>query len=106
MWHKRFEHRTAGKLALASGMPTQVLNLVMEAYGGSRLDHAHGAVAHPMHGARGLIAGCSFAKGVLKSFLLPVARRARLGKFRDSVDDIPLQTALQCPAPCAVITCS
>lgn len=38
-----------------------------------------------------LIAACYFAKDVLNSFLLPVARRARPGKFRDIVGAITLQ---------------
>lgn len=43
------------------------------------------------HGCHGLIAGCSLGTDVLKSFLLPVVRRARSGKFRDHVDGITLQ---------------
>lgn len=84
------EHRIAGNRALASGRPTQVTNLLMDDYSGSRLARVHGAVAHPVLGAHGLIAECCFAKEIKKSFFLPVARRARMWRFRDYVDDITL----------------
>lgn len=110
---ERIEHRMAGYRVIASGMPTQVINLVMDAYGGSRLARVHGAVAHLVHGAHGLIAGCSFAKDVLRSFLLPVARRVHMEKFRDYEGGITLQIEaaslgrprVPCLTSCAVTTC-
>lgn len=65
-------HR-GGARALAPGTPTQALNLVMDAYGGSRRAHVHGAVAHPVRGHHGLIAECSFAKDVVNPRFLPIA---------------------------------
>lgn len=46
-------------------VPAQVLDLVIDAYGGSRLVRAHGAVAHLVRGHHGLIAGCALARDVL-----------------------------------------
>lgn len=62
----------------------------MDASGGSRLVRVHGAVTHLVRGHHGLIAGCSFAKDVLKTFLLPIANAPRLGKCLAYVDDITL----------------
>lgn len=58
---ERVECRTAGERALASGIQTQVLRLVVDAYGGSRLVRVHGVVAHLVTVSHSLIAGCSFA---------------------------------------------
>lgn len=51
--YDRIEHHLAGERAMATGMPSQVLRSVMDAYGGSRLVRAHGAVAHLVPGGGG-----------------------------------------------------
>jgi len=73
-------------------MPLRVLNMVMNIYSGPRLVRAHGAVALPVKGNHGLIAGCAFAKDVLKAFLKEAAEVARPLHFRDYVDDMTLMT--------------
>lgn len=86
--YERIEHRTLGEGQRHSGMPWQVLSLVMEVYGGSHLVSVHSEVGHPLRGHHGLIAGCSFEDRVLKAFLLAVARLHIRGQFRRFVDYI------------------
>ena len=100
--YERIEHRTAGTRAHQSGCPDTALNMIMSAYSGSRLLRAHGAVALPAHGQHGLIAGCSFAKDVLKAFLRPTATRPISGKFRDYVDDMNVLAIAPTPQRAAI----
>jgi len=86
---ERVGHALAGERAEQSGMPLALLNLIMSVYSDPRLVRAHGAVAMPAPGNHGLIAGCAFAKDVLKTFL-SVATPLH---FRDYVDDMALMTA-------------
>ena len=71
-------------------MPLGILSMVISVYCGPRFVRAHGAVAAPVEGHHGLIAGCAFAKDVLKAFLMGAAREARPLHFRDYVDDMTL----------------
>ena len=71
--YERVGHALAAERAARSGMPLRVLNMVMNIDSGPRLVRAHGAVALPVLGHHGLIAGCAFAKDVLKAFLKEAA---------------------------------
>jgi hypothetical protein len=64
--------------------------MVMNVYSGPRLVRAHGAVAKPVSGHHGLIAGCAYAKDILKAFLGDAAKAAEPLQFRDYVDDMTL----------------
>ena len=86
--YERIEHETAGHRAVDSGCPVAIINMAMSIYSGPRYIRVHGAVAKPARGRHGLIAGCSFAKDILKAFLIPTAALARVTLFRDYVDDM------------------
>ena len=86
--YERIEHETAGKRATSSGCPASIINMAMSIYSGPRYIRVHGAVAKPARGRHGLIAGCSFAKDILKAFLVPISALARGTTFRDYVDDM------------------
>ena len=58
-------------------------------YQGERRLTVHGASSHKFQGNRGLLAGCAFAKNVLKAFLEPIKQHVTL-VCRDYVDDITL----------------
>ena len=88
--YERVEHLTAAQRAVDSGCPDTVVNMSMDIYSARRLIRVHGAVARPTAGHHGLIAGCSFAKDYLKSFLGPIAKHATSTNFRDYVDDMVL----------------
>ena len=88
--YERVEHRTAAARAVETGFPDTVLNLVMNMYSGPRLIRAHGAVSRTATGYHGLIAGCSFAKDLLKAFLTTTALLDVPATFRDYVDDMTL----------------
>ena len=100
--YERVEHRTAAARAEASGFPDTVLNLVMNMYSGPRLIRAHGAVSRPATGHHGLIAGCSFAKDLLKAFLATTALLDVPATFRDYVDDMTLLAHGASPQQAAV----
>ena len=86
--YERIEHETAGHRAVATGCPVAIINMAMSIYSGPRYIRVHGAVAKAARGRHGLIAGCSFAKDILKAFLRPTAALARVTVFRDYVDDM------------------
>ena len=88
--YERVEHHTDREDAQRSGCPQDIANTAFTHYAGTRILRAHGAVGPPVTGAHGIIAGCSYAKDILKSFLLPVATTATTTVFRDYVDDITL----------------
>lgn len=62
---------------------------------------AHGAVAQPRRGNRGLVAGCAFAADILKAFLAEPLRQCPTGHPRDYVDDITLKLVADEPGQCA-----
>ena len=78
---------------VAVGLPDTVLNLIMHMYSGPRRLRAHGAISSTTHGHHGLIAGCSFAKDLLKAFLSIVHTLDLPAHFRDYVDDMILYVA-------------
>lgn len=88
--YERVGHITAGNLVLASRLPGRIANMIFNTYGAERYIKAHGAVAQPRSGHRGLIAGCAFAKGILKAFLQTPLQRCPSRRPRDYVDDITL----------------
>ena len=71
--YERIEHYVAVTRAIELGFPATIGNLNASIYSGSRYVRVHGAVAQPAKGRHGLIAGCSFAKDLLKAFLKPIA---------------------------------
>ena len=71
-----------------TGCPGTIINMAMHIYSGPRYLRVHGAVAKAARGRHGLIAGCSFAKDILKAFLKPISALGRFTTFRDYVDDM------------------
>ena len=71
--------------------------MVFHQYAGNRIVRAHGAAAKPLKGNHGLIAGCSYAKDILKAFLIPTAGRANNTTFRDYVDDMTIIAVAKTP---------
>jgi len=72
--------------------------MIFAMYGGERRARVHGAVSKAGRFVRGLVAGCSFAKDVLKAFLGPHLSAPRHGRLRDYVDDLALRVVDVCPA--------
>lgn len=60
-------------------------------YGADRYSKAHGAVAPPRRRHRGDVAGCAFAKDILKTFLAEPLRQCPTRHPWDYVDGITLQ---------------
>ena len=90
--YERVAHALAGARARDSGFPDTIFNLIFSLYSGPRRLRAHGAISNPT-GHHGLIAGCSFAKDLLKAFLHTTATLPMQVTFRDYVDDMtPLAT--------------
>ena len=88
--YERIAHALAGQRAVSSGFPDTAMNLIMHIYSGPRRLRAHGAISRTTSGHHGLIAGCSFAKDILKSFRSVVHTLAMPATFRDYVDDMTL----------------
>ena len=88
--HERVEHFTGREDAQNSGCPQDIADTAFLHYAGTRILRAHGARGPPTTGAHGIVAGCSFAKDFLKSFLLPAPRSAIKANSRDYVDDTTL----------------
>ena len=70
-----------------SGCNPTIASLVMDFYQGERRIRVHGAISQVMRSRAGLIAGCAFAKDVLKAFLEPI-KNVMTAECRDHVDDI------------------
>ena len=64
-----------------------IANLVIDLYQGQRRIKVHGATSRTLRAKAGIIAGCAFAKDVLKAFLEPT-REVMQAECRDYVDDI------------------
>lgn len=110
---ERMEHHTVGERAFAFGMPTQVLNFVMDAYGGSWLVRVHGArapcalvsridcVMFVLFCSRSPLAPAWGSSGTMRATSLCRLRRPPLVR--------PLPPCGLAPevsnAPCAVTTC-
>ena len=60
------------------------------------------AVSFPAQGHHGLIAGCSFAKDLLKAFLTPVRLLPIPGAFRDYVDGMTILVSAPSPQRAAL----
>ena len=69
--YERIDHSTARARAEAAGLPSRLGRMIFAMYGGERRVKVHGAVSRAGRFMRGLVAGCSFAKDVLKAFLSP-----------------------------------
>ena len=70
--YERVSHDDAFKRMIRSGCNPTIANLVMDLYQGERRIRVHGATSQLMRAKAGLIAGCAFAQGVLKTFLAPI----------------------------------
>lgn len=82
--YERVGHALAGRRALRSGLAARVANMLFDMYKGRR----HVKVARPKTGGHGLVAGCAFAKDILKAFLVPINEECPRGKPWDYVDGI------------------
>ena len=98
---ERFAHALAGQRAVDTGFPGTILNLVFNVYSGPRRPRAHGALSPATAGHNCLIAGCSFAKDLLKAFLRTAAALPMHATFRDCVDDMTLPTTAAAPEEAA-----
>ena len=67
--YERIEQTIAAERAKQSGCPVEVVNLAIGMYKGERRILLDGAISAGIKGNSGLLAGCSFARDVLKSFL-------------------------------------
>ena len=65
--YERVSYAVAVSQATATGCPGQVVNLVFAIHQSSRHISIHGAMAKPVRGFSGLIAGCGFAVHMLKA---------------------------------------
>lgn len=95
--YERVGHRQAGDRVLRSGVPGRVANMVFDMSTSGRHVWAHGAMARPRQGNRGLVAGCAFAKDILKAFLAEPF--SQCPEDHGTVDDITLQIAAKNPEP-------
>lgn len=86
--YERVGHALAGARALQSGLAARVANMAFDMYKGHRYVKVHGAVARPRTGGHGPVAGCAFAKDMLKALLAPIKEECPRGKPRDYIDDI------------------
>ena len=66
-------HRPGAQNAVDSGLQDRIANMVLAQHAGNRVLHAPSSSGRMVSGGHGLIAGCSFAKDLLKSFLLSTA---------------------------------
>lgn len=64
---------------------------MIDLYKGDRHVKACGAVAQPHNGNHGLVAGCAFAKDILKAFMATSKTECPEGKPREYVDYITLR---------------
>ena len=81
-FYERVRHKEAHQRAMQAGCPITIANRIFNQYCGYRTIRVHGADGGKVQASAGLVAGCAFAKDVLKNFL--VKRR----KVRDYLDDI------------------
>ena len=87
--YERENHKDAFRRTLRSGCNPTKANLVMDLYQGARIIRVHGAISQVMRAKAGLIAGCAFAKDVLKAFLETI-KQVTTAECRDYVDDITI----------------
>ena len=99
--YERVAHALAGQRAVAIGFPDTLAYLILNMCSGPRRLRAHGAISRPTAGYRRLIAGCSFAKYILKAFLRTTAALPISAAFRVCVDDMTLLAAGTMPQDCA-----
>ena len=95
--YERVEHYQAQSDAATTGCPADIVSTALAHYGGKRILRANGAVGPAVSGAHGIIAGCAYAKDILKAFLLPIARQTENTTFRDYVDDMTLLSVAETP---------
>ena len=74
---------------IQTGCHPKIANLVMGLYQGQRRIKLHGAASRTLRAKAGIIAGCAFAKDVLKAFLEAI-KEVMQAECRDYVDDITI----------------
>lgn len=89
-FYGRAGHKLAGGRAAASGLQSRVAVMICDMYKGAGHLIAHGAVVMPRTRNHGLVAGCAFAKDVLKASIATVKKECPEGRPRDYADDITL----------------
>jgi hypothetical protein len=99
--YERISQAMAADRARESGCPIGIVNLVMGMYGGERRILLDGAISEGIQGHSGLLAGCSFARDVLKSFFNGLEAAAEV-QVRDYVDDVVVIVERQGARECAV----
>lgn len=76
--------------------------MVVDMYTEGRHATVHGAVARPRTRNHGLVAGCAFAKDILRASMAPIKTECLEVRPRDYVDDITLRvggdTTIECAA--------
>lgn len=78
--YERVGRALAGARAVASWIQGKVVNMVFDLHQGDRHVRAHGAVAQPRRGNHGLVAGCAFAKDILKACTRPLKQECPGGR--------------------------
>lgn len=89
-------HQLAGDKAVGTGLQPRVANVIFDMHNGDRRDKAL-----PEEGNQGLVAGCAFAKGILKAFMTAIKTECPERKLRDCVDDTTLSVEGDTAAECA-----
>ena len=87
--YERVSHDKAYNRMIQTGCHPNIANLVMDLYQGQRRIKVHGATSAPLTAKARLIAGCAFAKDVLKAFLEPI-QEVMKAERRDYVDEITI----------------
>ena len=82
-------HDKAYERMTQTGCHPKIANLVMDLYQGQRRIKVHGAASRTLRAKAGILAGCAFAKDVLKAFLDPI-KEVMQAECRDYVDDITI----------------
>ena len=96
--YERVPHSEAADIAIQTGCPAPIVNLVFGLYAGQRYISVHSAISNPCGGNSGLIAGCGFAVHILRAFLQMDASKWSC-QIRTYVDDITISTCLLYTSP-------
>ena len=91
--YERVNHRVAQDLLLGADAPPSLVNMILSMYQGDRYIKVHGQTIHAGKFHQGIIAGCSWAKDILKVLIADIKSScADLGiTLRDYVDDMMLR---------------
>lgn len=90
--YERINHETSHDRLIQSGLPAQIANLIFSMYSGPRVIALHGRISENTYPRAGLIAGCSFAKDVLKVSNKGLHEQCHNTNIREYVDDLILDS--------------